>query len=1045
MAEGSPLLAESRGAVAELSVSVPRLLVIDASKTGGKSATGQLKRNFLLGWPDDAFLQVCAPREDGFPLARSLSDPSSVELAPDERAVYREVAAFNPDVIYYRPTIDQHARLYEVAVNVMARQPVPLVSHLMDDWLSRLSASDPARWEVADAELRRLLDRSQKVLSISEKMSRIYGERYGVTFEPIANGVDPATYRDASASAAPVKRERKEVVLRYTGALAKDMTFQTVLDVARAVDSLCAELPLRFEIYTMTAWRPAFEEAAAGLRGVSVHDGVFGSGYPKLLTEADVLVLAYNFDEDSIRYVSLSVPNKLPEYLASGAAMLAVGPPEANGIEYVLSRQLGSCVTKRDPAELAAAIRRLADGDEYREELAARAQSYAFEHLDLGRISRRFQTILKEAARTSTGQADAPILGPFSRRGAVAESSLNPSTGPASAFVLGNGPSLRDVDLKAFSGVTTIGMNAAYRHWERIGWYPTHYCCLDEELIASHHDAIQSLLADGRVQTAFVTARILDFHPELAENERCFFLDSFRKTWHTRRGRKWGLPFMKHPAFQTSAPSKLTTGAYAVRYAIFLGHRKIYLLGIDCNYVDVVEGAKGVGGDALEMARTPESNPNYFFDDYQQAGDRYNLPSPPVHGGNLHLQSLEALRDDVVEQGLPVEIRNCSAASKLASEGIFPFEERDRALPKPLLGAVAVPMTLGEEDSLLANLRSWNEPTQIPRFPDADGYAVPLVVVLNGQPETEFETRVRAVFNRCERLSSSFSSLHFEYCRLTKRDDRYERDYTKRAGPGGFKSGPNAQFFGSMELLRGYGRYVFMMETDCIAIRPNWLGELERIVEGSEPFWVMGSLYRGVGRINERYRLHINGNAVYAVGDEEFQAFLADVWRPAMETLVKQVRTLAYDCVLPLHFTGEAPAPEGEKWSLYQQIAHRFRYTEFIQSHASKAELEHGEGGSLEHIRDRSPRTYILHGKHLAEHARRSLTWSPRVLGGAPPRADELIETLSALETDQEQLKSGLEEKLAELQSELQQMTDALQAMFSGTQSQPRPTANTAA
>ena len=114
------------------------------------------------------------------------------------------------------------------------------------------------------------------------------------------------------------------------------MTFQTLVDVARAVDALQGELPIRLEVYTMPIWRAAFEEAVTGVRGISVSDAVFGDGFPSLLADADVLVLAYNFDQDSLRYVGLSVPNKLPEYLASGAALLAVGPREANGIDYVL-------------------------------------------------------------------------------------------------------------------------------------------------------------------------------------------------------------------------------------------------------------------------------------------------------------------------------------------------------------------------------------------------------------------------------------------------------------------------------------------------------------------------------------------------------------------------------------------------------------------------------------------------------------------------------------------------------------------------------------
>ena len=84
----------------------------------------------------------------------------------------------------------------------------------------------------------------------------------------------------------------------------------------------------------MRHWRQAFGEATAGLGGITISDE-YTDDFPSRLAGADVLVLAYNFDEDSLRYIRLSMPNKLPEYLASGAPVLAVGPRAANGIDYV--------------------------------------------------------------------------------------------------------------------------------------------------------------------------------------------------------------------------------------------------------------------------------------------------------------------------------------------------------------------------------------------------------------------------------------------------------------------------------------------------------------------------------------------------------------------------------------------------------------------------------------------------------------------------------------------------------------------------------------
>jgi hypothetical protein len=67
--------------------------------------------------------------------------------------------------------------------------------------------------------------------------------------------------------------------------------------------------------------------------------------------------------------------------------------------------------------------------------------------------------------------------------------------------VLGNGPSLKGFDFLSLHGVDTIGMNAAYRFWDRIGWYPNHYVCLDDRLIETHAAEIFRLIATKKVES----------------------------------------------------------------------------------------------------------------------------------------------------------------------------------------------------------------------------------------------------------------------------------------------------------------------------------------------------------------------------------------------------------------------------------------------------------------------------------------------------------------------------------------------------------------
>ena len=75
-------------------------------------------------------------------------------------------------------------------------------------------------------------------------------------------------------------------------------------------------------------------------------------------------------------------------------------------------------------------------------------------------------------------------------------------------------------------------------------------------------------------------------------------------------------------------PMPFTTGSHAALVGAELGYRRIQLMGIDANYVEKIDEAKGKGGDVLEIGTTPQNNPNYFVKDYQLEGDKYTLPNP---------------------------------------------------------------------------------------------------------------------------------------------------------------------------------------------------------------------------------------------------------------------------------------------------------------------------------------------------------------------------------------------------------------------------------
>jgi len=227
-------------------------------------------------------------------------------------------------------------------------------------------------------------------------------------------------------------------------------------------------------------------------------------------------------------------------------------------------------------------------------------------------------------------------------------------------LIVGNGSSLRDFDFKWLLNVKFLGMNAAFRYWKLTEIYPDYYICMDTIVIASLKDEIYKLIqkrAENGIQLFFIRKKLLNFYPELNNvPEVTFFEDYFNS-----------------PYFE-GITQGITTGSFAALLGAMLGYKHIYLLGIDLNYVQQIPEAKSVKGHVLEITETPAKNPNYFFDDYQRKGDRFNVPDSKP---DLHYQSWVMVKERLERFG--VHVLNCNPNSRL---DIFDYADINEVLPR---------------------------------------------------------------------------------------------------------------------------------------------------------------------------------------------------------------------------------------------------------------------------------------------------------------------------------------------------------------------------
>ncbi|MBI3706642.1 MAG: hypothetical protein HY246_03005 [Proteobacteria bacterium] len=308
------------------------------------------------------------------------------------------IDAFRPQLLY---TILGTIGMMELIDAIRTRFGLPLVIHFMDDWPSHLyrggllSALPRRRMQ---ALIRRLVGSARARLAIGDAMAHAYAARYSASFTAFQNALDltqlPLALDDAPR---PVGDPAQ---LLYVGSIFDNAQLSSLVDIARAVAGLAAagrriRLDIHSSAHLAERFRPQLEIAPC----VRLHDTITDdSAFFRRIASADMLVLPVNFDADSLSLVRLSMPTKLPAYLASGTPVLVHGPREAAQVAYAADEGWGHVVGARDAAVLREAVTRLLDDQALRTRLVETARAVLRKNHDAAAVRQRFQDTLIAAA-----------------------------------------------------------------------------------------------------------------------------------------------------------------------------------------------------------------------------------------------------------------------------------------------------------------------------------------------------------------------------------------------------------------------------------------------------------------------------------------------------------------------------------------------------------------------------------------------------------------------------------------------------------------------
>lgn len=178
--------------------------------------------------------------------------------------------------------------------------------------------------------------------------------------------------------------------------------------------------------------------------------------------------------------------------------------------------------------------------------------------------------------------------------------------------IIGNGPSLNQLDLRKLKSEYTIGVNGIFYASEQMGFDPTYYVVEDTMVMRDNVEAIRAFAAGHKFFPSIYRRYIGE-----APNVTYFMMN---RGFYTENS-----PSYCVPRFSTDASQRLYSGQSVtiinLQLAYYMGFSEVAVIGMDFSYT-IPDDAKVDGTLILSMG----DDPNHFHPDYFGKGKTWKDP-----------------------------------------------------------------------------------------------------------------------------------------------------------------------------------------------------------------------------------------------------------------------------------------------------------------------------------------------------------------------------------------------------------------------------------
>lgn len=250
------------------------------------------------------------------------------------------LAEFSPEIIFF---CGGNAFAYRITYNITRKQKIPFVLYITDDYFLPYFSLSPAYWIrlfIMRKSFQKACHLAKNIITIGDDMSNEYLHKFGIQSKVAMNCVNLENYFNNE-----ITSQKGPIRLAYVGSLSFNR-WKVLSVIGQALNSLkkegfdakldifCSQKPNKNILREITI--PSCCEYAGSLDREGVN---------KVLNNTDVLIHVEAFDYVSKCNTRLSISTKIPEYLASGKLILAIGPKDVASIKYLKENNVALVIT----------------------------------------------------------------------------------------------------------------------------------------------------------------------------------------------------------------------------------------------------------------------------------------------------------------------------------------------------------------------------------------------------------------------------------------------------------------------------------------------------------------------------------------------------------------------------------------------------------------------------------------------------------------------------------------------------------------------------